>query len=135
MVSKALQFEGIRPGHLAIINVGLTGPTFSVNRGLSPGITLARASSILREVLVPLKGEVYQSVEPEPVLIAQGVLQDNAAEFLWELCRQCNQDAVAIWYPQDNKGLVFGPYAEQWGEFHPDLFVLPFALRNTSLEN
>ena len=134
MASKAQQITSLYYGVPVIINIGLDGPTYAVNRRLSHGAVLGRSATLLRDILQPVRGEVYQQAD-NFTLIAHGNLLPDSGEALWELCDRTNQDCIAMWYPTLNIGTLFGPHAEQWGGFDPDQFALPFALRNTSLEN
>ena len=128
MVSKAQQIMGLHYGVPVIINIGLEGPTYAVNRRLSQGAILGRSAVLLRDVLQPVRGEVYQQASGS-TLIANGTLLDNCGEALWELCDRANQDCIAVWYPTLQQGTLFGPHSEEWGGFNPEFFVLPHALR------
>lgn len=128
-MSKANQITNLPYGELAILNIGLDGPTHAVNRHLSQGAVLGRASVLLRDILQPVRGEVYQHAG-ETTLIANGTLLDGCGELLWELCDRTNQDCIAVWYPRLNNGVLFGPHAAEWGDFNPEFFILPYPLRN-----
>jgi hypothetical protein len=128
MASKAQQIMGLHYGVPVIINIGLEGPKYAANRRLSQGAILGRSSVLLRDVLYPIRGEVYQQ-DSGSTLVAQGNLLDDCGEALWELCERSNQDGIAVWYPTLQQGTLFGPYAAEWGGFNPEFFVLPHALR------
>ena len=122
---------------LVILNIGLSAPTFMKAKPLSHVERLA----IMRKRL-PLFMKVHSyrhEIVPrhvyggEPVAIVSGTmstspwtgaLRDVAFDPLYDMLLEMEQDCCAILNYRTGKGELFGPYAEQWGTFNRDYFVM-----------
>jgi hypothetical protein len=64
----------------------------------------------------------------EPLLIVQGTFKYTVADslLLWDALIEADQDCIAIYCHNDFPGLsfstLFGPKAEDWGQFNINLF-------------
>jgi hypothetical protein len=123
--------------NLFILNIGLSAPTFMKAKPLSHVERLA----ILRKRLpLFMKVQSYkQEVVPrhvyggEPMVVVTGTmtvspwtsgLRDNAYIGLFDMLCEMEQDCCAMLNYKTDKGELFGPYADHWGTFNRDYFVM-----------
>jgi hypothetical protein len=81
----------------------------------------------LSQVLEPgWKASVmHGNEERETTLIVTGVFNYAAdhTDLLWAMVERACQDCIAIYYPDEDIGFLFGPEAAAWGEFDINQFV------------
>ena len=122
-------------GSRVILNIGL-GPATHNKRPQKPwfGSPLQKC---LRAILEP--GFVVEHREPaseddEATIVVQGVFAPTARSLLlYECVEDFGQDCIAVYYPDyqyyrdehPGEGYLFGPFADKWGAFDPDLFKMP----------
>lgn len=122
---------------LVILNIGLSAPTFMKAKPLSHVERLA----IMRKRL-PLFMKVHSyrhEIVPrhvyggEPVAIVSGTmstspwtgyLRNQPYEHLLDMLIEMEQDCCAMLNYRTGKGELVGLYAEQWGTFNRDYFVM-----------
>lgn len=115
-------------GNLIVLNIGLSAPTFMKAKPLSHVERLA----IMRKRL-PLFMSIHmtkQEIVPrhvyggEPVAIVYGKLSSSWQVPLFEMLVEMEQDCCAMLDYATNKGELFGPYANHWGQFDRKFFVM-----------
>lgn len=122
---------------LVILNIGLSAPTFMQAKPLSHVERLA----IMRKRL-PLFMKIHSyrhEIVPrhvyggEPVAIVSGTmntspwtggLKDSSYQALFEMLCEMEQDCCAMLNYRTGKGELVGLYAERWGTFNHDYFVM-----------
>lgn len=121
--------ERIKPGHKAILNLGLGAPTLGGRKTVAHRIrTFQRAC---RDVLYPdFKAELQ--IVPrhvfmgEPLLVVEGGFNLNAKYTLtlWDALIEAEQDCIAVYYPELDQptGYLIGPNANLWGDFNVNFF-------------
>ena len=122
--------KALIPDVPVVLNIGL-GIGIAGGR-LSPAHRLAKISRSIRELMVDIRGETYlvptHVYIGEPLLVVSGRFTDLATNSLalWDLLVSIEQDCIAIHYPTlPEQSILFGPRAEQWGEFNPVYFTQP----------
>lgn len=122
---------------LVILNIGLSAPTFMKAKPLSHVERLA----IMRKRL-PLFMKVHSyrhEIVPrhvyggEPVAIVSGIMdtspwtgsvRNKPYKHLFDMLIEMEQDCCAMLNYRTGKGELVGLYAEQWGTFNRDYFVM-----------
>lgn len=113
-----------------IVNIGLNHPggQWSVEKARDALYHCLRTHD-LNGVIVAC--HVYDS-DTEPTVVAVVALQHNAwriAHALELVATALAQEAVAVYNPENNVGILIGPKAEQWGPFNPEFFIMPSGQR------
>lgn len=74
---------------------------------------------------------VVRTSDTEPTVVAECLVPDallgagysglkSMVDFLAKLC---GQEAIAVWIPEREVGLLAGPNADAWGQFNPEFFL------------
>lgn len=58
----------------------------------------------------------------EPTLVVK-MYSNNAVELCNELAHILDQDCVALYYPEEDRGELIGPRADKWGSFSKEYFI------------
>jgi hypothetical protein len=110
------------------INFGLQVGTDEFSAENTLGQITERANAVerqFRHLLSTVK--VRREWGDEPTLVIQGrASTDDPGGFhqwLHNLCETFRQDCVAVYYPEEDKGYLVGPNADEWGEFNLDYFT------------
>lgn len=120
--------RAIYTGVPVLLNLGFSQSKFAKKRRFEAYPVMCRIYiEGLSQVLEPgWKAEVMHGTEErETTLIASGVFNYAAdhTDLLWDLVDKAAQDCIAIYYPNENIGFLFGPEAEAWGDFDINQFV------------
>jgi hypothetical protein len=51
--------------------------------------------------------------------------RDNVVGIAYALSLEFDQDCVAVYFPENDQGLLVGPNAAKWGDFDPTFFHQP----------
>jgi hypothetical protein len=113
----------------AVLNIGL-----GTNQAGSNRLTVAKRMAImgkaLSEVLEPgyiahLNLVPKQVWVGEPLLVVSGVFKPDAAlsTRLYEALIEAEQDCIAVYWLEGERGILFGPEARKWGEFNVNFFT------------
>ncbi len=97
-----------------VVNIGLNVPG-------GDALTEQKVLDALKaEGLEPTRYEIKQS-STEPTLIAEIPATDDAK--INRLAETLGQEAIAVYNPATDSGVLVGPKAAQWGEFNKDFFL------------
>jgi len=119
--------RAIYPGVPVLLNLGFSQSKYAKkSRFVAYPILCYLYVKHLSEVLEPgWKAVIMHGTEErETTLIVKGVFNYQAShtDLLWELVDKACQDCIAIYYPNEDIGFLFGPNADAWGEFDINLF-------------
>lgn len=120
-------FACVLPNQLVQLNIGLMGG-MRFKPTLIPQQRIVIMGAMLRELLKPgYYAEVSAEVGKEPTLVVQGEWKADAdlSLLLWDSCVLAEQDCIAIYYPSQDIGVLFGPAADKWGAFDKSFFIKP----------
>lgn len=114
-------------GSGAQVNIGLANPKGGAD--LKPEDVLAA----LKEVGAEVEASSLFTSDSEPTLVIKinGVLSQEQGDRLSEML---GQEAIAQ-RTDDEKGQLFGPMAEKWGPYNPDLFITSTGARANEIAN
>lgn len=106
--------------------------TLLLNIGLDQKATTLLAATVVREILVAngflVGGACVRDSDTEPTLVAEVSWRGDGKGFstaIWNTCVDLEQEAIAVWSPDIEKGSLFGPKAADWGRFDTTKFVTP----------
>lgn len=110
-----------------ILNLGLeTSKQLGIKKLCDP-VSLLDYVQHLNEIMhVGWSGTVYLKTESrEATLVVSGEFNHEArdTDLLWSMVEATKQDCIAIYYPEQDFGTLFGPRADSWGEFDLNFFV------------
>ena len=83
---------------------------------------------MLKEIMRPgYRAELSITTGIEPTLVVSGVFNSDApcSLLLWDTVCIAEQDCIAIYYPDEEAGALFGPRSDMWGDFNLAHFVMP----------
>jgi hypothetical protein len=123
--------------NLFILNIGLSAPTFMKARPLSH---VERLAILRRRLPLFMKVQSYkQEIVPrhvyggEPMVVVAGTMLTSpwtgglkllTELSLFDMLVEMEQDCCAMLNYSTDKGELFGPYADRWGTFNRDYFVM-----------
>lgn len=108
------------------LNIGLregtNGPL------ILPQLALAKALHILGHCDIKVKCFRYrvQQSATEPTLILNLTLAGSTfrtVQAIETMCRQLNQEAIAVFVHELDRGFIYGPNAAAWGAFNTEFFL------------
>ena len=127
-MSITTEYRAIMPGVPVLLNLGFSQSRYRKLTRFQPYPALCRIYvEYLSQVLEP-GWEAYVShgcAETETTMIVKGVFKEDArhSDLLWNMVTMAYQDCIAIYYPDEDIGFLFGPEAAAWGEFDINLFL------------
>ena len=127
-MSITTEAKAIYTGVPVLLNLGFSRSTFANKSRFEAYPVLCRIyTDALSQVLEPgWKAVVMPSTEDrENTLVVSGVFSYEAdhSDLLWNMVKRAAQDCIAIYYPDEDIGFLFGQEAAAWGEFDINQFV------------
>lgn len=118
-----------------IVNVGLDGApegesyTNGVRNTGVPAKALHAVQALRHAGFVVKSARVLQS-DTEPTLVATVLHAQYTLAFSGRrVAELLGQDCIAIHDPRSGQGWLYGPGAHKWGQFAPELFLMPSGLK------
>ena len=106
-----------------ILNIGL-----DVKGTRTLQTSLVKQLITVRDLLRLDEGKVYES-DTEATLVIKVRSTYGAIPYVLSkihaLAADLEQDCIAVYSPNLDKGWLAGPRADAWGKFNPEFFILP----------